>query len=148
MGRPCPRISVQDGVSTPSLRSLHWGVDIIPGMEQVTLVGVDLDGMVHIFHLLLFFRVYLYLTSRFLFACWLELPTEGLPVVVEIPHESFAVQRSVCAMPQVYHVTYLGGIYLSGWQTMPCNRAGKTAVSEYLYLTCWGLSPRTARPSC
>ena len=79
------------------------------------MVVVDLDGMFHILHSLFYVKVNLYLTSRRLFSCQVELPTKGLPPVVEIPHETFAVWRSVCAMPQVHHVRRLGGISPSNW---------------------------------
>ena len=38
----------------PFLVQLASGVESIPGLEQVTLVGVDLDRMVHLMHLLLY----------------------------------------------------------------------------------------------
>ena len=36
------------------------GVDLIPGLEQVTLLGVDPEGMVHLFHSLFSVLVDLY----------------------------------------------------------------------------------------
>ena len=107
----------------------------------MTLVVVDLDGMFHILHSLFYVKVDLYSTSRNLCSCQVKLPTEGLPPVVEIPHKTFALWRSVRAMPQVHHVRILGGISLPDWQTMPCNRVGNTAGLDYLDLACQGLSP-------
>ena len=76
----------------------------------MTLVGVNPDEMVHLLHSLFSFQVEFYLTSQRLFACWGELPTEGLPLVVEINHEAFAERRSICTVPRVDHVMRLGGI--------------------------------------
>ena len=68
------------------------------------------------------------------------MPAEGLPPVVDIPHKSFAEWRSVHAVPRVDHVTCLGGISPTSWQTMPCDREGKKAGSDYLDLDCRSLT--------
>ena len=120
--RPCRWTSARAGV----YMAQSW-VDLIHGLERVTLIGVDLDRMFHILHSLFYVKVDLYSTSRNLCYCQVKLPTEGLPPVVEIPHKTFALWRSVRAMPQVHHVRLLGGISLPDWQTMPCNRVGNTA---------------------
>ena len=96
----------------------------IPGLERVTLVEVDPDGMVHLMHLLLSVWVDIYLTSRRLFACLGELPANGLPPVVEISHETFAVRHSVRAVPRVDHVTHLWGTPPTDWHTRPYKRLG------------------------
>ena len=61
-------------------------------MEQVTLVGVNPDRMVHLTHLLFSVWVDMYSTSRRLFSFLGELPAKGLPLVVDIPHEAFTDQ--------------------------------------------------------
>ena len=43
-------------------------------------------------------------------------------------------------MTQVDHVNHLEVISLTDWQTMPCERAGKTAGLEYLELAFRGLT--------
>ena len=68
------------------------------------------------------------------------MPAEGLPLVVEIPHESFAARLSICAVPQVDHITHLGRISPPNWHTMPCKGEGKTAGAECLYLAFLGLT--------
>ena len=72
------------------LDQIALGVELVPGLERVTLVGVESDGMVHLLHSLFSVQVELYLTSRWLFACQGELPAKGLPLVVKILHEAFA----------------------------------------------------------
>ena len=37
-------------------------------------------------------------------------------------------------------MTHMGEISLFDWHKIPCEREGKTAGSEYLYLACWGLT--------
>ena len=56
------------------------------------------------------------------------------------PDEAFAARRSVRAVPRVDHVTHLGGISLLDWQKNPCERAVKLAGTEYVDLTCRGLT--------
>ena len=81
-----------------------------------------------------------------LFACLGELPAEGLPLVVEIPVETFAVRRSVRAVLRVDRITRVGGISPLDWQKKPCERATKSEGTEYVDLACQGLTfvPRTA----
>ena len=62
------------------------GVELVPRMERVTLVGVDPDGKFCLFHSLSYFRVDLYSTIWRLFACQGDMTAKGLPPVVEIPH--------------------------------------------------------------
>ena len=51
----------------------------VPGLDKVTLVGVNEDGRVHLMHSLFSVRVNVYSTEFRLFACVGELPAEGLP---------------------------------------------------------------------
>ena len=48
------------------LAQLASGVDLFPGLEQVTLVGVDPDGIMHLTHLLFYVRVDIYSTFALL----------------------------------------------------------------------------------
>ena len=116
------------------LVQLALGVDLVPGLERVTMVGLGPDGRLLLLQLFFSVRVNVYLTQRHLFACLDDLPTEGLPLVVDIPDEAFVAQRSVCAVPRVDHVTHLGGISTLDWQKKPCKRAAKWAGTEYVDL--------------
>ena len=51
----------------------------VPGLEKVTLVGVDKDRWVHLMHSLFSICVNVYSTECRLYACVGELPAEGLP---------------------------------------------------------------------
>ena len=118
------------------LPQLAMGVDLIPGLERVTVVGIDPDEWVLLMQLLFSVQVTIYLTYRLLFACLGELPADGLPLVVEIPNEAFAARRSVRTVPRVAHVTHLGGISLLDWQTKPCERdVSRRGWSTYYWLT-------------
>ena len=61
------------------LSHLALGEVPIPGLEKVTLVGVDEGGRVHLMHSLFSVRVNVYSTECRLYACVGELPAEGLP---------------------------------------------------------------------
>ena len=84
------------------------GLDLIPGLEEATLVRVDPAGMVYLLHSLLFVQVCLYLTSQSFFAYWGELPVKVLPPVVEIPHKALVERRSIRTVPRVRPVTHMG----------------------------------------
>ena len=71
------------------LVQLVSGVGHIPGLDMVSLIGVEQDGTVHLFHSLLSVSVDLYCISPRLFACRVELTAKGLHPVVEIPQKSF-----------------------------------------------------------
>ena len=122
------------------LAHLALGEVLVPGLEWVTLVGVDTDGRVHLMHLLLSVRVNVYSMECCLFVCLGELPVEGLPLVVEIPPDFFTARRSIRSVPRVDHITNLGGISLLDWQTKPCERATKAAETDYIDLACRGLA--------
>ena len=66
-------------------------------------------------------RVNVYSAQLRMFACLGELPTKSLPPVVDIPDEAFVARRSVRAMPQVDHLTHLGGISPLDCQINPCE---------------------------
>ena len=121
------------------LAQLESGVDLVLGLEQVTMVRLNPDGRVILMHSLLSIWVNVYSTQRRLFAYLGKLPSEVLPPVVEIPDEAFAAQHTVCAVPRVDHVTHLGGISPLDWQTKPCKREVKSAGTEYVDLAFRGL---------
>ena len=122
------------------LAQLASGVDPIPSLERVKLVGVYPDGRVLLMHLLFSVRVDIYSTSRRLFACLDELLAEPPPPVMEIPKKAFSAWHSICAMPQVDHVAHLGGIYPPDRQKIPCDRAGKTSGADRRDLDFRGLN--------
>ena len=122
------------------LDELDSGVDPIPVLEQVKLVGVDLDIMVILMHLLLPVRVNIYLTIRRFFTCLGDLPAKVIPLMVGTPQEVFAARRSVGAVLQVDHSTHLEGIIPHDRKSRPCERAGKTAGTDHRDLAFRGLT--------
>ena len=80
------------------LAQLALGEDLVPGLEQVTMVGLNPGVRVILLHSLFSFRVNVYLTQISLFSCLGELPAKGLPQVVEIPDKAFAARRFVRAV--------------------------------------------------
>ena len=101
------------------LSHLVLGEVPVPGVEKVTLVGVDEDGRVHLMHSLFSVCVNVYSTECRLFACLGELPAESLPQVTELLPDFFAARRAVRAVPQIGHVAHLGGFSPRNWQTKP-----------------------------
>ena len=73
------------------LAHLALGEVLVPGLERVTLVGVDPDGRVHTMSSLFSVRVNVYSTEFRLFACLGEMPAENLFPVVDIPPDFFAI---------------------------------------------------------
>ena len=116
---------VKDGVErTPeerTCRGLHaflsrlaLGEVPVPGLENVTLVGVDEDGRVNLMHSLFSVPVNVYSTECCLFACVGEIPSEGLPQVTEL-------------LPDFFAARHPGRISPRNWQTNPCEHAAKAA---------------------
>ena len=110
----------EDGVALLVEKCLGWGIHSflahlasgaypVPGLDWVALVSVNPDRKVHLMHLLFSVRFDLYSMSQRLFACLVDMPTKGLPPVVEIPHKAFAPRRSIRAVPRGDHVTHRGG---------------------------------------
>ena len=118
------------------LAHLVLGEVLVPGLERVTLDGVDPDGRVHLMHLLFSVQVNAYSTQFCLFACLGELPAKAPHPVMEIPPDFFAARRFIRAVPQVDHIMHPGGISLLDWQTKSCNRDKKSAGTEYVDLAC------------
>ena len=102
------------------LSHLALGGVPVPGLEKVTLVGVDEDGRVHLMHSLFSVRVNVCSTECRLFACVGELPAEGLPQVTELLPDFFTARRAVRTVPRIDQVAHLGGISPRDWQTKPC----------------------------
>ena len=59
-----------------------------------------------------------------LFAYLGQILDESLPLVVDIPVETFAVYCYVCAVLQDYHVGHLERFTLPVWKYIKCDRAG------------------------
>ena len=97
------------------LLHLALGEVPVPGLEKVTLVGVDKDGRVHLMHSLFSVRVNVDSTECPLFTCIGELPAEGLRQVTELLPDFFAARRAVRTVPRIDHVAHLGGISLRNW---------------------------------
>ena len=112
----------------------------VPGLEKVTLVGVDENGRVHLMHSLFSVRVNVYSSEFRLFACVGELPAEAPPQVTNILPEFFAARRSVCAMTRINHIAHLGGIFSRDRQTKTCECATKAAGTDHVNLSCRGLA--------
>ena len=95
----------------------------VPGLAELTLLGVDPDGGAHILHSLFSVLVGPYNPNRRLFGCRRELPPEGLFTITKIPMASFAALRTISAVSREDHRVHLEVVPPSGWQTMPCERA-------------------------
>ena len=61
----------------------------------------------------------MYDPERRLFGCCGELPSEGLPMITEIPVASFAVRRFIGAVIQEDHIVLVEGVSPSIWHTIP-----------------------------
>ena len=79
------------------------------------MVGLDRDGRVLLMHSLFSVRVNVYSIQLRLFACLVNLPAKGLPLVVDIPAEAFAARRYFRDMPQVDLDNRLWGISPLNW---------------------------------
>ena len=66
------------------LEELALEVDLVPGLERVTMIGLDLGVRVIFIHSLFSVRVNVYLTQQRLFACLGKLPAKGVPPVANI----------------------------------------------------------------
>ena len=108
----------------------------VPILECVKLVGVNKDGRVNLMHSIFSVRIDVYSTECCLFACLGELPSKGLPPVMEIPPAFFAAWRSIRSVPRSDHIACLGGISLLDWQTNPCERA---VIPDHINLACRGM---------
>ena len=64
-------------------------MNLVLGLERVTMVELNPDGRVLIMQSLFSVRVNVYLTHQRIFACLGELPAKVLPPVLEIPVEAF-----------------------------------------------------------
>ena len=109
------------------LAYLASGVDPVPGFERVVLLQVDLDGTVHLLHLLFSVPAGLYSTAWRLFTCRGELPNEGLPSMLELTLDAFRVWCSMRTVPRAEHVSHLEGVTPSVWHSMTYKSVGKAA---------------------
>ena len=100
-------------------------MDPVPGMERLALVRFDQDRTVHLLHSLFSFLVGPYSTDMILLAFNRELPSEGLPPVMELLYDAFAVRCAIFAVSLVDHHVYVEGIPLPCWKSMSCERAVK-----------------------
>ena len=118
---------------------LASGVDPVPGFERLHLLGVYRYIMVHLVQSLFSVPVGLYSMARRLFACIGYLNGEGIPPVVEIQLESFAVWRAVRAVHQADHMSHLDGFTPLTRKSMPCERVVKLlfGVCDLLF---WGMT--------
>ena len=89
------------------LGHLDSRVDPAPGMESLTLLGIDPDGMVHLLHSFLSVLVGPYTTDRRLLAFSADLPQEGLPPATELPVEFFAVRRTISTVLRKDHRVHI-----------------------------------------
>ena len=90
------------------LAELASEVDLVPGLERVTIVGIDPDGRVLLMKSLISVRVNVYSTQRRLFACLGELPSEGPPPGGGYPCRGLRVTalRLRCASSQPRHLPW------------------------------------------
>ena len=112
------------------LSHIALGVGQVPGLERVTLVGINKNGRVNLIHSLLSICVDVYSIEFRLFACLGDL----------ISPDFFAARRSVRGVPRVDHIAHLGGISPINWQTKPCERATKAEGKYYIDLDFQGLA--------
>ena len=82
-------------------------MDLVPGMDLITLMGVDQDITVKLLH------------SFFAFVG--KHPAKPPPPVVEIQVESFVVRRSVRAVPRADHIIHIEGVAQTLCQPILCK---------------------------
>ena len=80
------------------LAELVLEVDLVSGLDKVTMVGLKTDRRVFLVHSLLSICDNFYSTQRHIFVCLVDMPAKGLHPVVEIPVEAFIAQSSVRAV--------------------------------------------------
>ena len=95
---------------------------LVPGLAELTLMGVKQYGGAHILHPLFSVPVGPYDPDRRLFGCRGELPAEGLSAITDILVASFGECRFVNVVFQDDHRVHLEGVPLSGWQTTSYER--------------------------
>ena len=81
------------------------GINPGPRFSHMALLTVDQEIMIHLLKLFLFVLVGIYVTEIWLFNLVRDIPEGGLPLVVDILDDIFAVQRSV---PQTNHLRHMG----------------------------------------
>ena len=81
----------------------------VPEIAELTILGVNRDGVSHILHLLFSIPVGPYHPNRRLFGRRGEIPPEGLPAITKIPVASFGALRAVNAVSRDEHQAHLEG---------------------------------------
>ena len=109
-----------------------------PGMEHLTLLGVNRDGTVYVLHSFFSVPVGRYSTDRRLLDFSGDRPMEGIPPMMDLPMASFTVRHVVCAVTREDHIFHIEGIPPSSWKMTPCNRAENNTESRDL--TCLGIT--------
>ena len=94
------------------LEHIELGVDPVPGMERIFLLGVDQYGTVYLLHSLFSVPVDLYSKTRRLFACQGDMPGETPP-----QWWNFLQRPSRCAGPCEL---FLGKITPVTWGESTC----------------------------
>ena len=111
------------------------GVDTVPGFERVACLQVEPGRTVHLLHLLFSVQVGLYSTAWWILACHGELPSTGLPCVVDITLDAFRLWCSVRTVLRADHISHLEGVTPFVWQATLCKRVVKAAEGRR-YLAC------------
>ena len=89
---------------------LAFGIDPVSGFSVLALLVIYREGAIHLLHSLLYFLLFVYTTTRHIFACLDDFPTEVLPTVVEVPVNAFLVRRVFHSVPRANHESRLGGV--------------------------------------
>ena len=95
----------------------------VPSLERLTLIEVERYVGAHILQSFFSVPVGPYDPYHWLFGCIREIPSEGIPAIVDIPVASFAEQRVVSAVSQEDHIVYMEGVSPSSCRTKPCEIA-------------------------
>ena len=104
---PLPTDLRKLGVLHAFLGRLTAKVVLVPGLADLTLLGVFQDGRAYILHSLFSVPFGPYNLDQRLFGCHGEIPSEALPVITEILVASFGERRSVRDLYQDNHRVHL-----------------------------------------
>ena len=101
----------------------YWGISpprrTCPGLARLDLLAVDWYRDKHVLQSFFSVPVGPYDPEQRLFGCHGELPSEGLPMITEIPVASFAVRRFIGAVIREDHIVFVEGVSPSIWHTIP-----------------------------
>ena len=107
------------------LGPLAYGVNPVPDISGINHLVMAWYGKVNLLHSLFSVLDGLYSMAQKILAFLGDLSDKGLPPVVEITTDAFAVQRAVRTVPRADHVSHLDGVTLILWQSMLCNWSRK-----------------------